>query len=565
MDETDGKSLLAYGQSLAKVRAGFLVHWDEVRTFLSPASDSFSGQAAYGAKNRERIYDNYGEGCSDEFVAELHNVLTSGRFFGIRPSDPRILDDEDAALYLDHAVDVMLQVFDDDESGFKSAIMEINPQAADFGTEGLWIEDRPGRVPLFQARALAELYCAEGVDGVIDTTFCPHKFTARQASARWGDACPQAIQDAEAKPESAEQEFTFWHCTFPRNPGEMTADVVPKLARDMPWASVWVEANSGAVVERSGTMEKAMIVARLDKGQTGEVYGRGRGMVALADIKQLQSMQRNINQAGVKKINPSIILPDDGVLSPVSQKANGINYADAQYFLAGRSVVQTMPGGGDIIGGLELKQDIRTLVERAYFLHLIRMSREPRLIARQVFEIARDRIKAMAPYVGRLQVERVGPLVRRTFGILLRAGAFGPVPPILAGAKLKVIYDTPAAMLERVNAAYAIAQAYEMSVPMLDRDKTGELMDNFDTDQAMRILWRENGVPAIVFRDPRKRDAMRAQRSQVLDQQHQMQQADLAAGAMQKFGQGAQALKGAVAPGGAQAGAAGGGNLANAA
>lgn len=57
-----------------------------------------------------------------------------------------------------------------------------------------------------------------------------------------------------------------------------------------------------------------------------EVYGRGPGIESLPDVRMINEMERVGLIALQKVVDPPLLVPDDGFLSPVVTRAGGLNY-----------------------------------------------------------------------------------------------------------------------------------------------------------------------------------------------------------------------------------------------
>ncbi len=89
----------------------------------------------------------------------------------------------------------------------------------------------------------------------------------------------------------------------------------------------------------------------------------------------LQAMDETIIIGGQKAVEPPIMAPDDGSFNAANTFPGGISYYDADLAREmGRIPVEPLNTGSRIDIGLEMQQDRRMQVERAFFRTLPRPS-----------------------------------------------------------------------------------------------------------------------------------------------------------------------------------------------
>jgi hypothetical protein len=176
--------------------------------------------------------------------------------------------------------------------------------------------------------------------------------------------------------------------------------------------------------------------------------------------------------------------------------------------------------------GLELIGDRRELVRRSFMKQLIELVRDPKYTATQFLSIESEQKRGLAPILGRLQHERFGPMVARTFNILARKpGVLPPTPPELRNQPLQPIFDSEAAQAMRMGVARAIAQAFDSIAPIVKAVGRPDLYDNFDIDDTVRALAEGVGMPAKQITPIEVRDRLRVGRAQVEQEKAQLENA----------------------------------------
>jgi len=532
------KEEIAAAEAMKAERSTFDDHWEDVRTYIHPLVASFTGTNTPGEKGRREILDNTGESVAEQLAAALHGFLTNPgtKWMAVRAKDRALNDVFEVARWLELANEWLFFVFESKDSGFATMLSQIYLDVIDFATTGVHVRERPGRLPLFQARPLSELYLAEGEDGRVDTVRRWFKLTARQAVQIYGDQAGAKVIEAARSPKRQNEKFAFLHSILPR-------DEHAHGASNMPIASIHISVADQAIIGRiAGFNEKPLITPRWAK-RAGEAYGRGSpGMKSLADVKMLQRTMRATIVGAELSIRPPLTVADDGVLSPVRWKSGAITRVRGETLSGRRGVIEPMKTGARPDIGEEFMVGIRQRIENAYFLNLIQLSRDPRMTATQVLSLEEETKRVIGPFLARLQEELLEPLIVRTFNILLRAGVLPPPPAELR--QVEVEFVSPIAKAQRLSEVRAISQLNEVMAPMVGLDPT--LQDNLDGDLAYRHAADRLGVPKILMRDPRQRDALRQQRAEAEKAQAEMQTVERGAAAAQSAGQAAAAFAGAA-------------------
>jgi hypothetical protein len=510
---TLARDLLARAERLKADRSGFDTHWQEIRDVIYPAAPSFAGPELPGRKAHAQVFDSTGEQAAELLAAALHAGLThpATPWFHLRALDDKINKDDGAARWLEEAGRRMLDVFNSPSANFAPQQHEKYLDLVAFGSACMYVEDRPGRLPLFQTRGLAECFFAESAEGRVDTNFRWFELTARQAAQRWGNRAGRRVTQAAEDSRRQDDPIRFVHAVYPRERRE------PQRlgAQALPYASCWINVDEMALVEEGGFHEFPYTCPRWLK-RAGEVYGRGPGMKALADVKMLQRAMKVTIRGVEKMVDPPLMIADDGVISPVRLMPSGVNHVRADLMQGGGLPIRPIDTGGRPDIGEEFLKSTRTRIEFAFYTHLIQFARDPAMTATQFLGITEQTARVLAPILARLQVEDLDPLVQRVFGILGRAGMLPPPPPALRGTRLRIEYVSPITRAQTMGDARALAQTAEAIGPLLQSNP--EVLDNFDADAAARDIADIVGLRKAWLRSIDTVKAMRQARQQVQQQ-----------------------------------------------
>lgn len=487
-------------------RSAWTRTWQELCEYVLPRRDSFSGHAA-GSKTAgdERIFDSTATHAVELLSAALNGMLTnpSSPWFDLRVRRDDLRDSESVRRFLDEARKRMLVVFGSDESGFQAQVHELYLDLVLLGTSVMHVEPDPECLCRFSTRPLGECWISESCRGAVDAVFRRYELTARQAFQEWGmslseDVCRQAEDSPDSRVEIV-------HAVYPRS----DRDPASAAARDMPWASVYVEVSARQVIEEGGCMEMPYMVPRWSKA-AGEVYGRGPGLSALSDVRVLNAMGKTALMAAQKMADPTLMVPDDGFLGPTVTTPGGLNY-----YRAGTSDrIEPIPVGIDLRAAQVMMEQKREAIRRIFLNDQLQMVGSPAMTATEVMARQEEKMRILGPVLGRMQAEFLGPLVRRVFGIMLRSGALGELPPQLRGGEWDVEFVSPIARAQRAEEAQSMLRVMEFLGPFMAPGDPFGVLDNFDVDAVVRGTVEIFGVPERYCRPRDEVAAVREVRSQ---------------------------------------------------
>jgi hypothetical protein len=254
---------------------------------------------------------------------------------------------------------------------------------------------------------------------------------------------------------------------------------------NMAWTSVYIDVQEEIMVSEGGFKDLPYITPRWRK-YTGEIYGRGPGMVALPEALMLNSMQQSVLIGLETSINPPLQIPHDGFLSPPNVSPGGFNYR--------------MPGTNEKVEPLFIPHDLRAadlqLDKRAenirlmFFGDLLGLPLLGRMTTEEVNQRRSDRMQLLSPVHFRLESELLSPVVIRTFNGLNRAGMIPDRPELLQGQGLEVEYTSPLALAQRASEAGNMSRAFSIVAPYAESDPS--ILENYDRDYIARKAWNMN-------------------------------------------------------------------------
>lgn len=506
---TDPKLIVERFQTLKTERGPHDRLWQDIRELVRPNAADFQRRSMAGQERNMDIYDGTAPDANKDLAAALHSYLTSPteRWFDIEvAANLNANRDPEVVGWCQRVADLIYTEYSSPESGHSSAMQEAYLDVGAFGMPIVYQEyDFTISRLTFRSLPLAEMYFEESSKGRIDVAFRELEMTPRQLMQEYPDAkLPTEVTEAKAR------KFKVIHGVYPRTDRVYGA----RSKQQKAYVSCWVLAEREILLRDSGFDEFPFHVARWSK-VPGEVYGIGPAQNALPDIRMINRAAYTIIKAATKRVSPPLLIPDDGFLQtePTTSPDAILPYP------SGTTPPAYLEYGGDIQIGLDLLERISEVIRRAFFGEWARMaSKKERQTAYEIAEVVEQQLRMMAPMVGRLQTELLGPMIARSYSLLRNAGRIPTAPRSISGAALRVAYVSTAARAQAGTKAISMGRYLQEITPVAQIQPN--IMDKIDTDAFAEELAIIRGIDRRIIRPQPAVDEMRAQRAQ----QDQMQQ-----------------------------------------
>lgn len=510
-------------------------HWQEIADYMRPERKSWLEQYTNGGEKRmSKVFDATPIMALQNFASGLYGMVTNpaNRWLQLATPDQDLNEYHSVKIWLDTVSTLVLRSFGEATSLFYSTIAEHYVDYAAFGTGVYYTQEIPGRQRIQDvARPLSECYLDEDEWGEVNQLYRRFEATAEHAVKRFGNRVSDRIKrSAEKRPK---EKFRFVHYTGP-NPDYQPGRIGP---RGMPFVSQYIERDKPHTVKAGGYEEFPWSTPRYAV-DSGELYGRGPGMIALPDVKMLNAMERTILEAAQRTANPALLAPDEGAIVAIRTRPGQITYGGLTR--QGRRLVEPLITGMKPDLSLELSQQRRDSIKDAFMFSLMQLAGRTGMTATEIMERQEEKLRLLGPSLGRLQTEGLTRIVARHYAILNRAGQLPPPPREMQGQRLDVHYVSPMAQAQRSQQGTGILRVVQALQALIAIDPSAA--DGFDADQALRDLQEAfSAPPAIVF-GPDELQKRREQKQRLQQLAQAVQMADVAGGAAQKFGQAAQTM-----------------------
>lgn len=293
----------------------------------------------------------------------------------------------------------------------------------------------------------------------------------------------------------------------------------------MPIASVYVERDKKLVVQNSGFIEQPFFATRYLRWYNEHAYGWSPGWMCLADARQLNFLQKQLDALAELAAFPRFLVPDTHE-GQVDYRASGVTYFDP-------ANPQAVPREWATTGRYDYGKDRAEVKQKsindAFHVDLFKLFanlERPQMTAREVSERASEKLIQFSPTFSRMTTELYTPLLTRVWSILIRAGAFPPPPRELmidTGQGLavpppQVTYSSKIALAIKGLENGSLMNTMEMWLPV--QQIKPEVYDNVNWDGTFRDSCRNAGLPARWLLEADQVGQIREQRAQ---QQAEMQ------------------------------------------
>lgn len=530
-------------EQLASARGVFETHWRESAERVRPIQNFFQQmRRPIGDKREQKIFDSTAPLALTKFAAAVISMAfpATQTYHRLAVYDEDLANDQEIRRYLDRVNDLLFKTRYMPKANFQAQSGEVVLDIGAFGTGVLFIDDVLGHGIRYKALPLAQTYIAENAHGVVDKLHRKFRWTAHQAATAFGEQkLPEAIRRALEKEPN--RQFEFLHCVVP-NPEQKRGD---RGYRGMDYWSCYISLEEGrSIVDEGGFRVFPFAVPRYETSP-GESYGRGPAMNVLPTIKMLNEMKKTIIRSAHMAVSPPIMLSDDGTLQAFNLRPNALNYGaiDEQ----GRPRALPFNSGARVDIGMDLMQAEREVINDAFFVTLFRiLVEEPQITATEAMLRAQEKGQLLAPTMGRIQSELLGPLVSREIDILAHNGSIPPMPDKLrdyyiAGGEHAIEYQSPLNLAQKAGAGVAIMNTLQAITPLAQVDQS--VLLRYDLSKAAEEIGRINGVPESIIRSDEEVAELADQQAQAAQAQQLLQAAPVAASAAKDFAQ-ASALAG---------------------
>ncbi|MCS3423436.1 hypothetical protein M2403_002037 [Rahnella sp. BIGb0603] len=488
------------------------MHWQEVAERCLPRGADFVGEIRNGQKKSEKAIDSTPILALERFAAAVESVVTprTQTWHGLQ--NERFADDNEVQEYYEELTRILFRLRYAPAANFANQQSENYVSIGAFGNGCVFVDELPGKGMRYICYHLREIFFEENYQGVVDLVHRKFKLTARQAVQQFGkDKLPVAVQRASEQTPLAK--FDFIHRVSPNDEVKYGATGEPVAGPDgMPWKSIYICMTDRKIVRTGGYHTMPYCIARYYKSP-GEVYGRGPGMTALPDIKVLNEMNKETLVGAQLANRPPVLVSDDGALESFSLVPGSINSGGVSS--NGNALAIPFATGAQPNLGLEMMDQKRQLINDIFLVTLFQiLVQNPQMTATEAMLRAQEKGQILAPTMGRIMSEQLGPMIEREVDICARMGLF-PEPPqqlIDAGMEFDIDYKSPLVRMQRADEGAGIAQTLQLATSLAQFDQS--VLGLIKTGDVLRDFADINGMPRSLLLDKEEEQQMKQAQAQ---------------------------------------------------
>lgn len=538
MPKQDGQQILKTFSRLVNDRLMLEVYWKDAFDFSYPVRGQEFGNKSGDPKAHAMTAKMKQSRIFDSTATDSVRLLASSLLSGLTPSHsqwfsfdiPNVPDNlipRDAKQWLQQGAEALFTSIH--SSNYNSEAFELFIDLTIGGMCGLFVDFDEGGFK-FEHWPLASLYCQDLLGkNKIDTIYRKVSFTTREAIEKFGESnVSEDIREAYRNDPWCSKKHEFIHTIRPRLVNGKQSK--GKLKQSMPWESVYVCAKSGEIVEESGFQEMPVIVPRWF-GIPGTDYALGPLNEAMPDVKTLNRIVEMVLTNGEMAIAGTFVAKDDGVFNP-----NTVKIGPRRVIMVAEpdNIKPLVSGGNFNIAQAEITR-LQAQIKRVMMSDQLANTERGNMTATEVQTRTQIIRQILSPALARLQSEFLEPLLRRCFGLAMRAGILGQAPQSLNGYTFFPTYHSPIAKAQKMEMVQAMDQL-ELSLSQM-RQLDPEIVDLYDLEASLKKRADLLGVPVDCLKDPRAVQTIRQARAQAKDAQNAQAQIPQLASAAKNIGQ----------------------------
>jgi hypothetical protein len=437
----DCKRLIERAQALLGKRSDLLSLWQTIADNFYVERATFTVSREPGAEFADHLMTSYPLMVRRDLGNQFSGMLrpTSKDWFHI--STERAQKDLQARAWLEWATGVQKRAMYDRKARFVRATKEGDHDFAAFGQCVISVEINPQRDGLlYRCWHLRDCAWAEDVTGEVDTFVRKWKPTLHQLNQLFpGKLSAKRLQMLTKEPLA---EVDCMHIVVP-------ADTYDGKTLRTKYVSVMVDVEEKTALEEVGQHSMPYVVPRWQTVSDSQYAYSPATVCALPDARLLQAMTLTLLEAGEKAVNPPMVGVQSALRSELNIFPGGFTAVDAAYDERLGEVLRPLSiDKGGLPYGMEIRDDIKVSLMDAFFLNKLNLPPvdTKAMTAYEVSQRVSEYIRQALPLFEPLETDYNGALCERTFDLLLRNGAFGPldqIPEALGGQDVTFRFESP--------------------------------------------------------------------------------------------------------------------------
>ena len=521
--------------------------WEEVASVLSPERQGFVSKTMTPTRRTGKIFDTVPMTAKRSLVNSLGSMMrpkssAPGKWFDIVPQDEDLLDIRPVKEWIEHAEEKLWRALYNPRARFIQATGEVDDDLVTFGTGTGYLGVRADQAGFnFRSFHMASVLLETDADNQVNGVYITEYLTCKQAADRWGkenlgEKTREALENMARSNYSGnrDQKFEFIWCVKTRSEYDPRSD----NNLNMPILSLVIDVESEHEVLEEGYPEYPFFHPRWDT-RSGEVYGRGIGVLALPSVLTLQQMGKTMLRGLHRAVDPPWLLPADGMVNAPQMRPGGVSYYDAKAIrnLGISDPFRQMESRAQIPWGLNAQSAEREQVMAMFYKNILDLPIDgPQMTATEIIARRETFVAQIGSIFGILESSYTGPIVERGFNIMLRKGAFGEpheIPEEIQGTSVTFRFASPVEKAKRQIEEASVFQGLE-KVILLSQTRP-EILDRYNFDEIGKFIAKSNDFPPELTNDDKTVEEIKEANAQAQQQQNMMDVMERGAGALGKL------------------------------
>ena len=532
MDNNEHKTT-PYRRRLAELKREsdqWLPLWRDLNEFILPWSGRFlfSDEDVKAIRRGEHVYDSSVYNAIQTAASGLHGGLTSPSrpWFEITHQDRKLMEN---SAVKDWIYDLQMnerRVLS--QSNFYAKIQALYYEALAYGQAAMLIEKDWETTVRVRALTCGEYHLANGADLRVNTVYRKFAMTADQMRQEFDERrLSRKIRDAL---EGNRLDEVFYVIQAIQPWGMFDGKKHPEWK----YESVYFEEaadDRNDILDRRGYRSQPFVAVRWN-AIGDNVYGFGPGEMALADVRQLQTMQRAYVNAVNWIADPAWLVSETmkDRLARGEIRPGAIVPASAT---EGKDLFRPLVPGNFDFNNIRAKiEEVQDRIRSAFYnpLFLMVASREREMTATEVQQLVEEKATVLGPVLEAFQSEIFDPILERVYDIMENEFHIVPPPPEeLRGGELKIEYVSLLAQAQRQAGLSNLNHFLAVVGQVLAIAPQSAAKVNFD--EAIDTLYSAVPVNPSIIRSDEEVAAIREQEAQQMAQQQQAESIPAMAGA----------------------------------
>lgn len=547
MSDARGKELTDLGDGMFQKKSGVDQLCQEIADIFYPERADFTTSLQLDA--------DFGSGNFDDYPVLLRRELGNSMSATLRPRDQpwfaattlddSIDNDPAAGRYLEYVTRTMKRGLYDARTKFVRATKEADHDFVTFGQCVLSIEESPNRDHLFfRNHHLRNCAWLENDLSEIDHLHRKDQMTPRQMIRRFGEkkVHPSIKRAAEKEPS---RQFNIRCIVMPADEYE-TVEGGGKTPgkKKLPFTVVYIDADNQVVLKEGGLPFFIYCVPRWHTISGSQYAFSPATTTGLPSGRMLNALARILLEAGEKAVDPPMIATEEAVRE-VNLQAGAISWVDMTYDERAGAALRPVDMKGDMRTGFALKQDIREMLSKAFFIDKLALPESGKqMTAYEIRTRLEEHVRNLLPLFEPMEMEYNMGVLDRAFDHMRAMNLFDveAMPQILSGSDFTWRFKNP---MQEASTRILVEQFQEALMIEGSAEKMGVSVRRLDINRARDDALRGSGVPAVWRRTEESMEMEAEEMAKRQKLEAVAQELSTGAGVAGQIGQAAQSLQGA--------------------